>query len=213
MADLVRVSLQGTMPSGEEWSVNPCYALFGGGVVTPTEAQAAATAVAALSLPSTIRAWNVPGVAFASVRIEARTLAGALESLGEAAKVPPSAGNGTTGHPFQTAMVSSLRTQHAGASGRGRLYWPATAATIQASTLRMDPAALPGTVAEIATFLVAIGDAVSAAVGTDVFLAVWSRKLAALYSVTHVQMGDIADTQRRRRDTLVEAIHTAVIPA
>ena len=149
MADLVRVSLSGAMPSGEEWSVNPCYALFGGTVVTAEEAQAAAVAIAAITWPSSLRASNVAGVTMSAARVEARTEAGILESLGEAARTTPSAGNGVTPHPFQTALVSSLRTQHAGASGRGRLYWPATSANLQTSDLRLNSASQAELVAEI----------------------------------------------------------------
>jgi len=37
-----------------------------------------------------------------------------------------------------------------------------------------------------------------------VALAVWSRKNADLYVVNSIQVGDILDTQRRRRDQVIE---------
>lgn len=213
MADLIRVSLMGAMPSGEEWSVNPCYMLFGGAVVTDAEAQAAAVAIAAITWPSSLRASNVPGVNMSSVRVEARTEAGVLQSLGEAARSTPSAGNGSTGHPFQTALVSSLRTQHAGASGRGRLYWPATSANINAADLRLNSASQAELVAEIASYLEGIKDAIATAIGADAWLAVWSRKNNTCYSVNRIEVGNVLDTQRRRRDTLVESyLSAAVVP-
>jgi len=40
-------------------------------------------------------------------------------------------------------------------------------------------------------------------------LTVWSRKTANFHDVNSLQVGNVLDTQRRRRDTLIEA-YTAV---
>jgi len=46
----------------------------------------------------------------------------------------------------------------------------------------------------------------------DSILAVWSRTLATTLGVTRIQMGDVLDTQRRRRDSQVENYQELAFP-
>jgi len=91
----------------------------------------------------------------------------------------------------------------AGASGRGRLYIPATGFAVSPSNLRPLPANVTTALTGTKQYLTALSAAVTANV-TDTILAVWSRKLATTLGVTRIQMGDVLDTQRRRRDSLIE---------
>jgi hypothetical protein len=43
-------------------------------------------------------------------------------------------------------------------------------------------------------------------------LAVWSRTAASITTVNQIQMGDIVDVQRRRRDQLVETYQSLAFP-
>jgi len=61
------------------------------------------------------------------------------------------------------------------------------------------------------TFLTAIQSAITAQV-TDCILAVWSRKLNTTFGVTSLLAGDILDTQRRRRDSLIETYTQLTYP-
>lgn len=206
MADLLRVSIFGGMPSNEEWSVNPVYAIGGdfGEAVTNEQAQTIATAIAAIAVPLNVRFMMVPATTVIGCRVEARTLAGVLEAQAEAAKETPEAGTGAVGHSFQTSLVSSLRTGQPGATGRGRLYWPMTGLTVVATTLRVSSSNRLDVLTAVVSYLTAIETAIEATL-SGVALSVWSRKNNALYPVTSVSMGDIPDVQRRRRDAALES--------
>lgn len=212
MADLLRISLIGELPNGEEWSVNPVWGLSDFPVsTTPAQVQAVASAIALNAIPTGFAAVWANNTRLVGVRVEARTYAGALENQAEATKAAP--WNGTSGvtHPFQTASVCSLRTAAVGQSGRGRLYFPATGMLLDADTYRPAPALVSTFISGVKTILSDIETDVRATFSTAK-LGVWSRKLNAVNNVTSIQAGDILDVQRRRRDTLVEAYTTLAFP-
>lgn len=213
MADLLRVSYIGAMPSGEVWSVNPVFSVGGdfGTPVTAIQAQTIATAIAAIAVPTGLVQIMNTATTVTGCRVEARSLAGILESQAEAVKASPTAGTGAGNHPFQTSVVLSLRSATPGASGRGRLYWPATGANVTASTLRTAAGQNATTVAAAKTLLSGMETAIEATL-TGVSLCVWSRKLLNLFPITQLQVGDVLDTQRRRRDTLIEGVATTTYP-
>lgn len=208
MADLLRVSIVGALPSGEEWSVNPVWSLggdFGGVETTPAQIATVAQAIADITHgASLIQNFNT-STTITGARVEARTYAGLLENLAEAARSTPQAGSGAQSHSFQTAWVSSLRTSQPGASGRGRLYWPATGVTLVSTTLRPSSSTLTQFVAGVETALSQIGAAIAVTYPVGAALCVWSRKLQRLFAVNTIQAGDVLDNQRRRRDALVES--------
>lgn len=212
MADLVRVSIQGTLPGGEQWSVNPCYTLADfGTTVTYPQLITIATAINAISIPSTLRlAWststNVTGC-----RVEARKMNGDLEALAEGVRGAAIPGTGTSAHSYQTSIVQSLRTAQSGPSGRGRVYWPATGMIISASTLRPSDADVTSTLGAATTYLTAIGSAIAATLGSAPLI-VWSRSTGGRYLVNRVLMGNVLDVQRRRRDQAVENYQQLAYP-
>lgn len=205
MADLLRVSITGALPDGEQWTVNPVYGIGGdfGAPVSSTQANTIAVAIAAIAVPTGLLQNMSTLTTVTGARIEARSKAGALESQGEALKAVPTPGTSTSPHPGQIALVSSLRTATAGASGRGRLYWPTSGLKISPTNLRPINADMTSLVTAVKTYLSAIQTAIDATLD-GVGLVVWSRKLSTLYPVTSIQMGNVADVQNRRRDQLVE---------
>lgn len=213
MADVLRVSIFGAMPNGEEWSVNPVYSIGGdfGQPVSPTQAQTIATAIAAVVVPTGVLQLMANSTNVQGCRVEARTLAGVLESQAEGIKAVPTAGAQVAVHPFQTAAVSSLRTGLPGPSGRGRLYWNGTGIPLVSATLRPSSGQVTASLTGVKTYLSGIQTAIDVTLD-GVELAVWSRKLLAKNHVTSIQMGDVADVQRRRRDTLIESYATVVYP-
>jgi hypothetical protein len=215
MAELLRISIIGAMPNGEEWSVNPVFSVGGdfGVPVTQIQAQTIATAIAAISAGNDLRGLMSTSTNINAIRVEARAVNGTLEAQAEASMVTPQAGmGGTNAHPFQTAMVFSLRTATPGATGRGRMYWPATGATLSVSTLRPSSAYVLTALTAMETYLSAIEAAIEVTL-TGVALAVWSRKMEALRVVTQLQAGDVLDVQRRRRDALIENYQTVAYTA
>lgn len=205
MANFLRISVQGTMPGGEVWSVNPVYGIGGdfGVPVSAAQVVTVANALATAAVPTTLMSMMTPGCALTSYRVEARKLDGTLEALAEGVRATPLAGNGAQRHPYQTSVVTSLRTPLPGASGRGRLYWVATAVALDNSTLRVDAASVTSHLAAVKTFLSTMQTVVDATFD-GVSLCVWSRKNAALTAVNSIQMGNVVDQQRRRRDALTE---------
>lgn len=214
MANLLRIALLGSLPTGEEWSVNPVFEIDNTSTNADfTKCQAVATAVSNLVLPTGLRAIMNAATNWNAVRVEARLWNGTLQAQAEAIKGTPTPGTGSSAHPGQTAWVSSLRTTHPGASGRGRLYWPATGVIVTAATLRPDPTVVGQFTTAVRDFLVLMNAAVRVTFPGAVGLSVWSRKELDGHIVTNILGGDVLDTQRRRRDTLVEAYTTLPFPA
>lgn len=215
MANFIRVSLQGLLPANEVWSINPSYAaIVGSFTATPEQMNAAATAVAAVTPNSALMQGPSSLGSFTKVRLEARDINGALEGVGEAIRAAPLAGNGTAGMPLQTSMCVSLRTPFPGASNRGRLYWPALAYSFQSGTVRFGSTSVSAVATGMVTYLGAIGAAIKANIpGPDAFqLSVYSGTKHTLRGVTALQVGDVPDTQRRRRDSVPETYTTAAFP-
>jgi len=200
------------MPGGEVWSVNPCFFLQDEPAsISSAEALAIATAVDAIVIPTGVRSMMGTATAITGSRVEARDRNGLLEALGEHTRASAVAGQGTSPHPYQTSSVTSLRTGFPGGQGRGRLYWPATGGQIDANTLRFTPTLVTSFLSGVKTYLTAIQAAVAVSAG-PVDLAVWSRTGTAFHKVTTIRQGDVADTQRRRRDTLNEAYSELAYP-
>jgi hypothetical protein len=212
MADLLRISLLGAMPDGEEWSINPVWSIEPPGLdIDFTEATAIATAVAAVALPVGVQQIMSTSTSWTGVRVEARTLAGELEAVAQVNRASAAAGSSSSAHPYQTSLVLSLRTAHPGARGRGRLYLPATGAPIGVTNLRMTATNRDAALAGLKTWMSGIQTAVQVTVPLST-LHVWSRTNSALYQVNRLQVGDILDVQRRRRDALVENYGLATYP-
>lgn len=213
--DFIRVSVLGTAPTNEVWSINPIFKFGDFDQPTPDfeDMQAAAQAAADVAVPADLRTPMGTGITRTGARLEGRTLSGALEVVGEATSTAPLGGTATPSKPYQTAVVFSLRTANPGARGRGRLYWPALGASMDATTLRWATAQQTAALAAMKTYLNAIGAAIATPLGFPAGrLNVWSRASAALYPVNVMAAGDVFDTQRRRRDRAVESYVSVTFP-
>lgn len=215
VANVIRLSIFGTLPGGEVWSVNPVWQI--GGVataedITQIEAQTMATACAAVSVPAGVTQIMSTSTMLTGVRVEARRWDGTLAAQAEALKGTPTAGAGAAGNPYQTSLVLSLRTGGIGGSGRGRLYWPCTGLTIQPTTLRPSTTNVTSTLAGMKTYLTSLGTALNASLTNAPVLSVWSRVGASTTPVNNLLMGDVTDVQRRRRDQLVESYQSLAWP-
>lgn len=208
--DIVRVSVYGTLPGGEVWSINPCFRMDGGDTLNYSEALAAVAAINAVTVPANLRAVMSSSTAVTGCRVEGRSYAGELQSQADGLRTAAIAGSGSSALPFQSSMVLSLRTVAAGPSGRGRLYWPATGVTLNAATLRPASGTVTSFLADFKTYLQAIQTALDGVVDESVLLAVWSRKNATSSGVAKIMAGDILDTQRRRRDNVPESYQELV---
>lgn len=218
-----RLSIKGSLPGGEVWSVNPAFhfnAAFapqwdqdsGDAIV-----QALLAAVTSTTLPTPLEDVMSNQAKITGFRLEGRGEFEELLGVSEDIYGTPLAGTGSPTKPNQSAIVLSLRTQTPGASGRGRIYWPALGATLSTTTGKMT---IPTTV-QLADGAVAllelIQETIEANAGlfpfTDVLLGVRSVTDHVTRTVTKIQVGDALDTQRRRRDTLPENYYTTGFPA
>lgn len=213
--DFIRCSISGSAPGNEVWSINPIFKFGDFDQPTPDfeDMQAAAQAVADVTVPADLRAPLGVGLSRTGARLEGRTLNGALQVVGEATSAVPLAGTGTATKPYQTAVVFSLRTTNPGARGRGRVYWPAIGATMDSATLRWQTGQQGAAVAAFKTYIAAVGAAMAVPLGFPAGrLNVWSRASSALFPVNVIAAGDVFDTQRRRRDRAVESYTSVAYP-
>lgn len=206
-----RLGIRGGLAGGEVWSINPQFTV--GNDVGPTVwdqalGQAAVTAAAAITPGTTMRGL-LPSGGLTTLRLEMRSdnhlLLGAAE-----APYSGTAPTGTVAAPLQTAIVVSLRTTTPGRSFRGRLFWPAVKSITTDTGGRIPAATVALILAEAKTYLRALQDAIKGGAfpgpnPVTVQLAVVSQTIGAQTPVSNLQVGDVYDVQRRRRDALKEA--------
>lgn len=211
----VRVSIIGTLPGGEVWSVNPVYdptAEFGS-TVNQTQLDAAAQAIANRSVPASLRALMSASAQRTGARVEVRDDADdSLIGISIAGSATPLAGTGTLALPYQSASVLSIRTNTPGGSGRGRIYWPALGATL-GGVGRLSTPIPSAALADFKAYLLGIRTDLATAFPTIGFdLAVRSKTTHTTPHAVRIQLGDVIDTQRRRRDAQVENYLTLDFP-
>lgn len=110
--------------------------------------------------------------------------------------------------PPQNAFVISLRTIQPGASGRGRFYLPGLTAlslTNLGAVVTSDRNAL------VDAFATYAGDVFTSSSNLT-NLCVYSRTLGQSFNCTSVDAGSVWDTQRRRRNELVEGRYSVSVP-
>lgn len=214
----IRVYLRGNIGTSEVWSVSPAYNETTD-ITTwvQSEGQAAADAIGAIEPPAALKTLTSSSGLGTSVRVERRSDAHVL--LGAAEADWDGFGTSTQGPvlPPQSAVVLSLRSQVPGSRGRGRLYWPALGAGVAAPQLRL---ASP-TPTNIATSAVTLLDEIETALKEafhpspsliDLHLCVVSPTTGTRTDITRIEVGDVIDTQRRRRDRLPELYVSAPYP-
>lgn len=205
----IRIVANGGMPGGERWS---CSLAFSWGVQEdppPTQAQLDACAAAGLTRWTT--AVQSAGLLLSSgvslQRVDARSIntLGATTLLSQAAPSSAVVGAGLPVVPNQVAVVVSLRTAAAGARGRGRFYLPTLQANVD--TAGRLASSQRTTIANVtSTMLNGLNSDLASALDRDsVRLSVASGVgTGTLPPVTSMRVGDVFDTQRRRRDKIVE---------
>lgn len=166
------------------------------------------TNIPSAQIPSTLKVLLSSGAQIRGWRVEQHGEDEALTNVGESFYASPISGTGSATKTPQDSLVFSLRTSTPGARGRGRMYWPALGATLGGDFKLTNPPAATVALAA-ATLADLVGDQInlewsanSMAVTTE--LAVRSTTDHASRKVERIQVGDVLDTQRRRRDNLPE---------
>lgn len=210
----VRVSIKGTSVGNEVWSVNPVFdptGEFPGW--TQATADAAVAALSAVTVPPNLLVMLSTAFRITSIRMECREdTDDSLIGLAEYLKPTPVVGTGAGKMPPQCAQVVSLRTNTPGGSGRGRIYWPAAGVSV-GSSLEASTPSQATTLGDFKTYFQALASSLATSYSPIGFnLAVRSRATHTTPHVTRMQMGNVIDTQRRRRDTLGEVYQTTTVP-
>lgn len=211
----VRVSILGSGPSGETWSINPVFDPSGEleTGVDQAKLDAAALAIANRTVPTSLLTALGTSYSVTGARVEVRSDVGDnLLGISIQGRSTPQAGSGAVRLTPQSAIVVSLRTDTPGGSGRGRVYWPAIGVTL-ANTGRVQTPALTTFLADFKNYLAGMDTDLSTAfspIGFD--LSVRSVKTQSTPHVVRLQVGDVVDTQRRRRDALPEAYTQVAYP-
>lgn len=210
----LKVIWKGTLATEEVWSVS-CAFMTGqvGGIPTFTEQQmnAAAKAVSDGGIPSGLMTKMGGAVKFTGVRLEQRTEMDTLVASGEAVRTSAIAGSGAATKPFQASVVASLRTDNVTRQGRGRMYWPLLSVLTNNDSLRISAADTKVIADSVWSLLNDTGVKLQVPLGVGTWdPAVFSRVGATIRQVRRVEVGDIIDVQRKRRDKTFE--NRAVAP-
>ena len=221
MAHLQVVVLGGS-PDGEVWSNSFRFSQRAQASMLPTPGrnditdaetlQAVADEVAALQTgnvyPSGLRGCLSAALNIYGIRVNAISDSGTLVAAAEHVKATPVQGSGSATRPLQVALCVTLNSGAAfGRHYRGRVFFPALSSpAISSATLRVSPTDRASLASALATLFSEVGGVINA---QSVFVppyvpVVYSRSTAQLLAVQNISVGDVLDTQRRRRDSLRE---------
>lgn len=208
-ANHVLITASGTLPGGEIWACG----VRSMGFVLPQYLQGVSDAAAVAW-----RSWaSGTGSGFSidstidKVTTRVISVAGLSTDIAESA-VPAGAGGGvSTNVPNQCTVVLSLLTGKPGRGNRGRMYLPTLSLSIGskgrlntgAAALMLGPAKK---LIDDLNLALQVGPTSS-----DNRIGIQSKVGPHATQVTEVRMGDVVDTQRRRRDALVENYATASV--
>lgn len=210
----IKVIILGGMGSTEVWSCSTSWRNFElfPATMTQTMIESLATRiktnVSGVGIGTALRSLISNQGEIRGFRVEQHGEDEKLTNVAESFYAGPSVGTGSPSKTPQDAVVISLRTSTPGARGRGRVYWPAAGAGLSTDFRLAAPT--PAQIAlQAAQMFDLIGNQINAEWAANSFavtteLAVRSVTDHQSRKVERLQVGDILDTQRRRRDSMVE---------
>ena len=105
--------------------------------------------------------------------------------------------------PFQCSLVVSLTANGIGKGKRGRFYLPMQCLNVQTNGT-VEPAQMATVVPQVVTFLNALNDSASSSPTHALGISGSTGAQGTFRTVRHISVGNVIDTQRRRRRSLVE---------
>lgn len=210
-----RVTLKGSSQQGEVWSSGFAMAAVGGGDVPAATDE---LILGATNIGNMIEAWGAAQALRAAlstslmvthVRIEAREEDESLVNVAEVALTPALQGTGSLNKPLPTCAVLSLRTATPGPRGRGRMFWPALTHSLDIAG-RFSAVTGIALITDLRLFLNLVTDSFDP--GFELYIALRSGTDHVSRVVTSLKCGDVPDTQRKRRDALVEIYQSLPFP-
>lgn len=212
----MRLIINGGLPGGEKWSCS--FSLAGNQDSSVNQSQQQMNDMLAQFLPDAVTWIQATGSKFSREvslqRIDLRALDAEGRTIRLAQITPTSStvGPSTTSMPNQCAVVLSQISGLPGARGRGRAYLPCLA-TGPDTGGRISAADRTSILTNARTMLIAAEAAYIANGGVQPGGLVVASGVGAGQNnkVTRLRVGDVIDTQRRRRDALVEAYSEAAL--
>ena len=206
-----RLSIGGRLGATERWTINPAFdpEWESSAAAWDQEAgEAMVIAAAGVTPGAQILSALSSAANISTFRLEGRNDDHSLAGVAEYILPTPYAGSGAPSKPAQSAMVLSLRTNTPGASGRGRLFLPAINVPLDTTTLRLSTVTTGALLPNVVSYLRGVQDAMRDAGDffpwTSLNLCVVSRSTGQRPLVNRIQIGDVIDVQRRRRDEIRE---------
>lgn len=195
----------------EVWTISPAFRWV---PVTSTFNQAqlqsladrVVTAITTSSLAS-LRILMSASAQITGWRVEQYDEDDVLQGSAESSYGTALVGTTTAVKSLQDAVVCSLRTNTPGARGRGRIYWPGFGAVTSAWRISTpSPATLATDFKAVLLLLQGAinAEALANGMGNVAELAVRSITTKQSLKVVRLEVGDVLDTQRRRRDRVPE---------
>ena len=192
----------------ESWSFNLRFGSEdnqsgGGGTVTQAMADAAALACRAM-ITSTDARFST-ATHFDEVRVYPIGANGKMTAEPNiAAPTEPTKGPVSGPHlPFQSSLVVSLTANGIGKGKRGRFYLPMQCLEVTTSGT-VQPAQMATVVPAVVTFLNALNDGAATTPNQALGISGSTGAQGTFRTVRHITVGNVIDTQRRRRRSLVE---------
>lgn len=210
----IKTILLGGIGSSEVFSTGMAwrnFELFGASmtqVMIESLSRRLITNITSAAIPTGLKTLMSNGAEFRGWRVEQHDEDESLTNVAESFYPTPIAGTGSASKTPQDSLVFSLRTSTPGARGRGRMYWPALGATLGSDFKLTNPSAATVALAA-ATLADMVGDQINLewaanSMAVTCELAVRSTTDHVSRKVERIQVGDVLDTQRRRRDNLPE---------
>lgn len=210
-AEHLLFTTSGLTASGETWS---CGLRTRGFITSGLDDKAEQVAERWATLIATPGATFGVGTTVTNVTARRINPSGVTIEQAEASPNAPASGSGGPILPPQCSVVVTLLTDRPGRTGKGRIYLPAlgsAASTIGRIGATQRTAILNG----MAALITGINsDLAGGSSGDTARIAVQSQAALVASDVVAVRVGDVFDTQRRRRADLVEnyAVAAVVVP-
>lgn len=210
----IRTIMLGTLGSVENWSCGVTwrnFELFPASMSQTMIESLASRLVSSIltgSVPTALKQLLSTSGSITGWRVEQHEEDETLRNVAQGSYSSPIFGSGSASKTPQDSLVLSMRTSTPGARGRGRVYWPAIGASLSPEFALSTPA--PASVAAgAATLFQLIGNQLNAeyaanSMAVTVELAVRSVTDHSSRKVERIQVGSALDTQRRRRDKIIE---------
>lgn len=211
----IKTIMLGRLGASEQWSCGITwrnFELFAASMsqtMIESLAQRLVTNITGTAIPANIKSLWSNSAGLIAWRVEQHGEDEKLTNVGEAAYATQIVGTGSASKSPQDAIVVSMRTSTPGARGRGRLYWPALGVSLTSEFALSSPTPAAIALASAQLFKL-VGDQITAewaanSMAVTPELAVRSVTDHQSRKVERLQVGSVLDTQRRRRDKLIES--------